>query len=339
MDKASENEKDPAAEQLLPAEREPVTWEIVLARAARADAEEAAAAPGRLPRAPWAMWARAAVPLVILAVYAVYKVSQIEFARPRPPEPVETVSLSGLKNPAPRVEIDRETEQFIRELDRLFSVRTKWGEIVTAVAAAPPKMQDHPIVQAYESIARVEQGVVSGALQTRIRELLPVFESDRNRRELYEYLRLAEAKMVLRGVATPEEAFRRADYFRQVARNTTTIPAESLRFRVRLADRYERLGDMLLEESGSLRVDKVKVSDARSLYQNALRWVITPEGWMRLEPLSSGQAATVRDRLLVKIEQANKKYHGPVLPFGGNDNSTWSGKAGDPLHDLPGGAW
>lgn len=330
-----------SSEDHLPAERggQEAQWELVLAEADRQRDGDAPARGTERPRQmAWATWVRVAVPIVILLVYGVYKVSRIESAPPRVPEPGQPGSLIGVQAKPDKVRLDRETTEFIERLEGFFQLKN-WSGMAAAIAKAPDATREHPVVRAFDAIARVQQGEVSGTLRTEIRKLLPLFEHDGSLRLLYEYLLLADATMQMRAVYSSAQALREIDYFRRVLREQAEMTTEQVNLRVLLARRYARLADSRLAEAGTFRVDKAAVAEARSLYQNALRWLTVPEGWTELRPVSRGEPAALRDQVLVQLRSANEKFHGLMLPVGGNDNETWTGRAGDPPHDVPGGTW
>src|SRR5690606_11085529 len=111
----------------------------------------------------------------------------------------------------------RETEELLVQLDALFRSRN-WPAIQQRINKAPEEQRKHPVVEAFNAIARVFQGEVSGENRATIRRLLPRFENDSRRVQLYDYLLLADATMELRATASAEDAIRNADYFRQTIR-------------------------------------------------------------------------------------------------------------------------
>lgn len=317
------------------------TWEVVLARAEREAAPSAdapATASGARAARPWALWLRAAVPLLILLVYAGYKIGQRPPRDPRPMQVEQIASITGVAPGIARVRLSREAESLAADLEYLRQ-SGDWGGIRRRVEAADETLRQNEVIEAFHLIALAKTGAARPAMRTRLRALQPIFQDDRARRGLYEHLLLAEAEVLLRFTNDPADCLRHADFFRTALQRQTAVTQEVIDFRIRLAERYLAAGDTMMEEAGRFRVDRSKLSDARALYQNAMRWVTRPDGWRTAEPIATGRARAARDRVTLKLSEANRRFHGPVMPLTGRDNTTWSGNAGDPVHDLPGGTW
>jgi hypothetical protein len=330
---------DPSGEDDAPlAERVgPGDWEIVLA--------EAAPPPPPVPSAPtptrnWALWLRAALPVLVLVVYGVYKFTDRDRNPPGASErDAVPASLTGVQPDREKVTLDRQTRDFVAGLETL-RLADDWRGVRDAIAAAdPPALRENAVVLALDTVARVRLGETSGTLLGTIDSLKPVFRSDKERRGLYEALLLAEARLFLDATRSPEACAKYADDFRDALLAQSTNSADVVDLRVRLAERYESVAGKLVEDAGRIRVDRVKLAEARSLYQNALRWVTTQDGWLQLQPVSAGKPAIVAGRLRLELQTANKRYHGRSMPFGDSDSTTWTGRKGDPIHDHAGGKW
>jgi len=284
------------------------------------------------------MIARAAVPIAVLVIYGLYKVSTMERA-PRGPMEIEDGGPLTAVDPAlDRQSMDRETRALVARLETL-AAQSDWDQVREAVAAAPERSREHPDVRAFRVIARVEGGEVSGEVMKELRALGPYYAADPDDRTMLDYLRLMEAELYLRLSTTPDALLRNTDRFRQLVGRQAALTPRVLRTRVELAERYEAMGDAEVEAAGRFMPDRVRLANARSLYQQGLRWVTTPEGWLELRPISTGKAVVVLERLLLRLREANAKFHGQKLPWTGADNTTWSGRKGDPPHDYPGGSW
>ncbi|MBX3728386.1 MAG: hypothetical protein KF858_04305 [Candidatus Sumerlaeia bacterium] len=318
---------------------EPGDWEIVLAEADPQPLQPATGHAGAPGPVNWALWSRALVPVVILLVYAVYKFSGRERPAAPIPEIQHAASISGVRPEGSAVRLDRQTRDFVARLERLRE-SDDWSAIRQAIATAEPaELRANPVVEAFDLLARVELEDAPGVLTPRVRALKTTFRTDRERRGLYEALLLAEARIYLKVTDSPESCTRNADRFRTALLEQSTNTAQVVDLRVRLAERYAAVARKQVEEAGRFRVDRVQLAEARSLYQHALRWVTTQDGWLQLQPISAGKASVVVNRLTVELQDANRRFHGRTLPFTKSDPNTWTGLAGDPIHDAPGGRW
>jgi len=286
-------------------------------------------------------WIRALIPLLILVLYFGYKVYIME---PKNREQIFFTNDEALTNSEPpEIEEDlsrserRELETLIGQLDYLQQSRS-WDEIMTKVEQTPKTFRDNPEVQLYELLARNQLGQKNRALIERLRKIRPYFlESGEDA-----YIRridYLEAKM-LTDISITETVFiQNAPRIKALIAKHDILTEDMLRLRLRLARRFEDLGDKEFEASGSFRRDQINLSNARSHYQQALRWVTTEDGWLDLQPIHTGEAFQIIERLSVKIKKANTRFHGPTLPFGSYDSQTWTGSRNDPIHDRPGGTW
>jgi hypothetical protein len=334
-------QEGPALEDNQPVARRvaPGDWEIVFADADPRPPQPATGQAGAPGPINWALWSRALVPVVILLVYAAYKVSGRERPAAPIPEIQHAASISGVRAEGSTVRLDRQTRDFIARLERLRD-SDDWSAIRQAIATVEPaELRANPIVEAFDLLAQVELDDAPGTLAARLRALKSAFRNDRERRGLFEALVLAEARVYLKVTDSPEACTRNADRFRTALLEQSANTAQVVDFRVRLAERYAAVARKQVEEAGRLRVDRVKLAEARSLYQHALRWVTTQEGWLQRQPISAGKASVVVNRLTVELQDANRRFHGRTLPFTKSDPSTWTGIAGDPVHDTPGGRW
>ncbi|MBI5153952.1 hypothetical protein HZA57_01840 [Candidatus Poribacteria bacterium] len=293
-----------------------------------------------LSRGParWTRWIRPAVPVVILLVYAAYKLLGWE-PKPRAPRDAEPyASLSGVAAEVKKVPLDEQTKQLLAKLEGLYT-RENWTQIRAVAASAPQDVRRHPAVRAFDAIARVHTGETSAEVMTEIRDLESYFASDPKQRAMLESLQLVHAEILFRVSTSPDAMMRNTDRFRQLAGNAESLTPQLLAFRVKLAERFEEMGNQEAAGAGRFMKDRVQLTTARSLYQQGLRWVTTREGWLARQPLSSGKASAIVDRLVLHIREMNKEINGLAMPWGGGDRETWTGKAGDPIHDYPGGTW
>jgi alkylhydroperoxidase family enzyme len=304
----------------------------------RAEQLEPATPPRPATSARAATWVRLAVPILILVLYGVYKLTTLERGPRAPDEAAEVGSLSGVRADVERVRLDAPTREVVARLEAL-KARGDWAGVLAAVNEAPPAVRVHPVVRAFEVIARVERGSRAAPLLRDLRELEQLFSAAPDQRPLLDYLRLMRGEILLSAANSPEALMRYNDQFRQILLNQEGLTPRGLAFRVALAEQYEAVAGREAEAAGRLMRDKVRLTTARSLHQQALRWVTAREGWLERQPVSSGRAAVVAERVALRIRELNEALHGVALPFGGKDSSTWTGEAGHPLHDHPGGTW
>jgi len=316
------------------------TWEAALQRAARP--EESAIGGHSAPRpartAAWQPWLRAAAPLLIVLAYLGWKAWSARDARDAAGPGVENVqTLSGVRPPEEKIRTDRATEDFLKTLESLREAR-RWGEVARAVAAAPPEIAGNPVVKAFGAVARSFEG--AAIPREELRSLRTRLAGDSQRQALVDYLKIAEARTVLLRTRTPENMLANMDAFRELLAGQPVLTPELLELRIQLASRFEELGDAEAEAArATFRKDRPRLVVARSFYQNGLRWVTTPDGWIDARPVAEGKAALVADRILDKLRTANEDYHGMAIPWGDRDASTWTGAKGDPVHDSPTGRW
>jgi hypothetical protein len=312
-------------------------WEVVLHAAAEpVEPPAPGALPPPAPR-PWTPWLRAAAPLLILVAYGIFKLVDGDASPRRSDLPEAPASLSGVDAQREGLKLDRETEALVARLEAL-AARSDWQGLAAATAAAGPAQRDHPVVRAFALIARVEQGDRSTASWRQLQELDIVFQGSDRHRALRDYLRLLKADVLLRTAKDPDALMRNMDKFRQFLSGAGLTP-RVLELRLDLAAAYEAAGVDELEAAGSLRPDRVRLANARSLLQQGMRWVTREDAWIQRLPIDTGQAAARQQRLELHLRTANARFHGPALPFTGKDSETWSGRSDEPVHDYPGGAW
>ncbi|MEQ8822572.1 MAG: hypothetical protein RLY93_20235 [Sumerlaeia bacterium] len=324
--------------------RDGTRWDDALRRAADRD-EAATGAPPPLRRGPsrsvqWALWGRLLVPLAAFAIYGVVKFTDLGERLPTLTEIEQVGSLTGVRAEAPaEAPLDDTAIKFVGQLEGAFQAR-RWDLIDRLTAEPPPGVDpDHPVVGAFGLIAAIEQNRLSLDQLAELEALEAAFEGDKDRRALLDYLRLMRAEVLLHHSSSPGTLARRSGDFRQILASQRAVTDRSLELRTELASAYERAGDELAEAAGRWRIDKTVLSDARSHYQHALRWLTTPDGWLRLDPVSPGLASSLLNRIKLKLREANKNYHGLSLPYSGKDSETWTGLVGEPINDAPGGRW
>ena len=269
-----------------------------------------------------------------------YKAAAWDFSSRRGPKIQEVSSLTGVERQGVELPPMRaETRELVGRLEALLALRD-WPGIGKAIAAAPGDMRKRPEVDAFDLIALVEGGESNPRLNQRIIALEPYFTHKKSQEPMLNYLRLMRAEILFRSSSTdPQALMRNMDEFRRLVADQPLTP-RTVAFRIKLAGRYEMMGAQVQEEAGGLfRRDILELTTARGLYQQGLRWVTTQEGWMRLQPISSGKAGNVLDRLVTRLRDANGALHGPAMPWEDKDPKTWTGKKGDPIHDYPGGTW
>ncbi len=327
------------SEDAVPDVRSDTSWDAVMERVPDSTEKNVASrgATSLIPPA-WRPWIRAAVPLLIVLVYVGFKIVGGDRERgDNTPEVAESVALSGVKPPSEDLSLDRRTEEFVSKLEAL-QMSGNWDRVQRETRNADEFLKVHPTVKAFDVVSRVLTG--GHATLDEIRALRQTLSRDRKQRALVDYLKLAEAELRFRASVSTDMALRNLDEFRELIGTQETMTRDVLAFRVKLAERFERLADNEAEGAGAtFRTDRARLSTARNLYQQALKWVTTPEGWQRVIPVSEGKASVLTDRLVLKLHETNERFHGPVMPFTDRDNSTWTGQKNDPVHDTPGGRW
>ncbi len=336
----SERESSDEMNQLAPAASSEVeSWEDVLARAERfreGTPGEGSYRPPQASRA--ALILKASLPFLVIALYFLFKFGAIPGGGYRSPGmlPPPPDSLSGLADDETAVE--RLTDRQKSLINRLESMRraNRWPDIIsTANSEANKSIASHPVIQALVLIARTKNGERSIELENDMigteAELTP---SAKEYVDLLFELRLARVRLMLARISSPDLLIHNIETFRQLLgeepRNT-----DDLMVRIRLAQRFEDAGDLLMEQGdGYLSDDLVLIRQGRSFYQMGLRWIIRSGRWYQLEPISQAAVPEI-ERLVQKMRVANREIHGPSLPLTDNDSTTWSGKRGDPVHDLP----
>lgn len=313
-------------------------WEIVLAKAVEERPEEPAVpAPPPDPRGiATAGWLRIAAPLVIIGGYALFKMMDAP-ASQRVLLVDAPATLSGVRAEREPLAMSRETERLVARLESL-AARRDWFMVIQTIEAADPESARHPVVRAFEVVARVERGDRSAASYQQLRNLENAFRDSNRHGVLRSYLRLLQADVLLRTADNPEALLRNMDRLRQLVDDQPLTP-RVLELRLSLARAYEQAGLEELKAAGTIRRDRVRLANARALFQQGLRWVVAPEGWKDLRPIDSGEANAIAGRLVLHLRVANARLHGPSMPFTGSDSETWTGRRGDPVHDHPGARW
>lgn len=284
-------------------------------------------------------WIRALLPVLLLVVYVGYKVTHGPPAEPRRPDVELVRSLTGVEHKPGRHRMDTETRTLVVALEARVDGRN-WSGIMNAVATAPPEVREHPVVQAFDAIARVESGEGGPDLMALLIALERELAGDEDLAPQVEYLRLARLISMFRTQGTtPDGLLRLTSEMRPSLSVMRTTP-RVVEFRLMLAERFERFGqDEEAAAAGTFTNDTLRLATARQLYQQGLRWIVTREGWLKATPIAPGKPAVVVERLLMRIEKLNRQINGWSVPMTESDSSTWTGKRGDPIHDAPGGTW
>ncbi len=338
-DRPDHEPSEPESDDAVPAVRSDVSWDAIMERASTESAALSPPGPRRSALVPpsWKPWIRASIPLLIVLAYLGYKIAGgMGNSDDDAPEVANAVALSGVRPPSENLSLDRRTEEFVARLEAL-QMAGNWSGVRSEIQNAEPFLTVHPTVKAFEVVSRVLTG--GHATLDEIRSLRQTLSRDRKLRPLVDYLKLAEAELRFRASVSPEMAMRNLDEFRELIGTQENLTRDVLAIHLKLAERFERLADAEAEAAGTFRTDRSKLSTARNFYQQALKWVTTQDGWQNLTPVSEGKASVLADRLLLKLRETNGRFHGPAMPFTDRDNSTWTGKKGDPVHDTPGGRW
>lgn len=332
LSRPDQEEKEPQEEQ-LPAQ----SWDQVFLRAADPPEGGSRDAAPRLPSGPAAPWLKAALPFAIVLIYAIVKL--VDSPRPatsavwdvrQTPE-----TLSGVKPEQEPIQIERAMRDRLAVLEDLYR-RNAWQQLRAEVDNEPdPKIREHALIRAMGLLARARAGERNTELERALENAeISIRTAGTRHAGLLEELRLARVEQILSRSNTRENFAYNIDLiYRLIGPDAATDRAVQVRGKV--ANTFENFADeLLLEGDRIMGRDILKIREARLYYQSALRFVVKSNRWMELDPISARTSADV-ERLVQKIREANRKVHGPSLPFTAADSYTWTGRRGDPVHDEP----
>lgn len=332
LSRPDQEEKEPQEEH-LPAR----SWDEVFLRAADPP-ENASTDAARPPARGGVPWLKAALPFAIILVYAIVKLvdaprsgtSAVWDVRQTPD------TLSGVKPEQEPIQIERAVRDRLAVLEDLYR-RNEWQQLRTEIEKdTDPAIREHPLIRAMGLLSRARSGERNIELEKALENAeISIRAAGDRHAGLLEELRLARVEQVLSRSNTRENFAYNIDLiYRLIGPQATTERAVMVRGKV--ARTFENFADELMLEGDRLMGrDILKIREARLYYQSALRFVVKGNRWMELEPISARAAGDV-ERLLQKIREANRKVHGPSLPFTSADSYTWTGRSGDPIHDEPG---
>lgn len=313
-------------------------WDALLVRAEVPVAPAPPPPPPGPTRSSEALrWLRAVSPLLVLAIYFGWKAFSGDGRDSFVPGVANDAPTLTGEAPAPddSVELSGETKAFVQRLEAL-RAGGEWRSIAAAVAAAKPPVADHPVVIAFGLIARTRTGArdvkIIQDLQ-KVENRLAASSSRKVLADLIHELRVARAAQLLL-LCESVEGFRRNTDEMTALLASETPTRFDVQVRIRMAELGIQAGDELMEEANRKLIgsDLGNVAEARALYQQAMRFVVTEKGWARLEPISPQAGVTV-GALREKLRAANALVHGFSNPLGNYDSSTWSGRKGDAIHD------
>lgn len=328
-----------------------------LARVHGADSSEAVLVPsepeegeaaGALPAkrrdfAAARVWLKLLFPVLILAGYLIFKLLSMEPSTERQTALAVRDNPSSLTGVAPAQDetllLDWETRELVAQLEAHRN-RNEWRQVSDLVEATrDPQLRRHPVVRAFDALARTRLGERSAALEEELVNLESRLRPEARRYgDLIHGLRVARIDQLLSRIRNPTVLQYHTDLFTLLLEREPKDPYD-VSIRLKLAERYEEVGDqMSLGARGMIRVDVVRMRQARSHYQIALRWIVSPRGWLDLVAISPAARPDV-ERIVEKIRQCNRAIHGYSVPFTDNDSTTWTGRRGAPVHDIPGGSY
>ncbi|MCC6547856.1 hypothetical protein IT570_11890 [Candidatus Sumerlaeota bacterium] len=312
-------------------------WEDVLVRASRRTDEDS---PASSPRSNDAWrWVKAALPLAVVLVYVVVKSYGGWTQRSGSwPETVrQAKSLTGVKPAAGEAPtMDRPTRAFVAEMEKLLN-ENNLVQVKKQISGADNAIKGNPIVQAIYVVARTRQGELNTTVERQLMGLeaqLAVAEGDFP--NLLQEVRVARADQILNRSSDGDTLSRNTD---TILNLLGPVPKTNyaLDVRLRAARRFEQVGDGIVTEGeGVFRTDILKVREARAYYQTGLRFIVADNAWLQLKPITPRASPDV-ERIVERIRDANRKINGVSLPFTESDSTTWTGKKGDPVHDIPAG--
>lgn len=338
MNDASREDQQKSSQDALT--RREDAWEEVLIRAAKDEDGEFATTRGNQPPPPnrdlW-RWVKAALPLAVVLIYIAVKSfdgwGDRSGAWPRTVQ--QPKSLTGVEpTAADAPKIDRATRAFIADLEKLMN-EGSLPAVRDKITSADNTIKSNPIVQAIYVVVRTQQGEMNASVE---RQLM-VLESQLGAAEgdfpnLLQEVRVARAAQILSRCNDSESLSRNTDTILQLL-GPTPKSKYGLDVRVRAAGNFEQVGNRLIEQGkGMIRTDVLKVREARAFYQTGLRFIVADDAWLQLKPVTPRAAPDV-ERIAERIREANKMINGLSIPFGDSDSTTWTGKKGDPVHDLP----
>lgn len=320
---------------IAPAEQKPEeSWEIVLERAGSGG--DAGGIPPINTKARTATWMKALLPVGILILYGIYKTAGWATNRTAgiPAAEREADSLTGVKADLPAARMDRAQRDLVAKLEGLVA-QDRWEEVRRELQGEiPAEVRSHPVIRALELASRVRTGERNIDVERDLRAVAAQLPTGRSSAPLREAVALALAHVIVERSNDVEWLLRNAGELQRLMKDLPPRPAV-LEMRVRIATRYERLADGRIEKSSGMRNrDEAGLREGRSLYQSGLRWLVTEAGWSSLTPFNDSFRPHI-ERILAKIEEANRTIHPVSLPFSNRDAGTWTGRKGDPVHDAP----
>lgn len=325
------NQEESNGGAMVPPDEAGLSWETALVRAESAREERPAANGRRAGRA--VVWLKLLFPVIILAGYVGLKAWEsldgpsggAYFSGLRK----EPESLTGVApDREEKISLSAEEKAFIARLETMVAEK-RWKDVASTVASEEGEpFRDNLLVQALAVYARSRSGERNVSLEIEIKNALARLEPMRGRYpEIYHKLELARVDQTLSRSGTPEILSMNTDaIFQWLGKEAKTL--HEVDTRINAARTFEGVGDKLAEQAkGYLRDDLLKLREAREYYRTGLRLLVTEKGWKTLEPLSPRTRPDIA-RIEEKIRAANRKIHGPALPFTENDPETWSGKKG-----------
>ncbi len=280
-----------------------------------------------------AEWTKLLFPLIVLLIYAGGQAFRGAMA-PRPAKPVdEARSLTGISPESDTLKLTKEGRILVTDLERL-AARDDWAAVARRAGAAPPPLRDHVIVRGFALLSRARTGERGASLEREIASITSQIPRGGESGALREQLDMAHALSILDRCNSLELLMANAETLQRLAEGTQSRPSV-LDVRVRVAKAYERHADQRTEASIKVTSNDIAgLREARGLYQTALRWLVDPSGWIALAPRSDSLRPHI-ERIVGKMQRANKALHPFDLPFTDQDRNTWTGRKGDPIHDAP----
>jgi hypothetical protein len=231
-----------------------------------------------------------------------------------------------------RLRLDRESKAVVAKLEALASAN-QWGQLREEIANQPEVMQQHPVIQAMDVLARARKGERSVELEVQVRDMEALLRPEERRYpELLQELRLARVELILARARSIEVLSRNTDLIFSLL-GTETDSLHDVRVHMNVSRVFETQADKLVKEGdGVFKNDPYLLQEARVYYQTALRPLVTAQGWETLEPISASAKPNI-NRIAEKLKNCNRMVHGPSIPFSENDSTTWSGKKDGKVHD------
>lgn len=296
-----------------------------------AQSRELATVDARQPTRP-IEWAKLLFPVIVILLYIIGRMVSGFASGPQSSQGEdEARTLSGVSANSPSLKLTREAKAFLAEMETLVATDA-WGEIAKRTAAAPETIRDHPVVRGFALLAKYRTQKGDVFLEREMNQIASLLDANGDFAALREQLDVAQARLILDRTTTLDLLLKNAESLQRLMEGTRPRPTV-LDARVRIAQRYEQFADKRFDESKRVMGnDTAGLSEARALYQTALRWLVLPEGWRTLTPHSESMRPHVA-RVVGKIQVANQAINSIALPFTDRDSSTWTGKKGDPIHD------